>query len=61
MTRHSEIFEVDPIPTLRRYWDDEAFRAQVDADADRRQLEINRGMDAAIERANPRKHWEDEA
>lgn len=60
MERHSESYEVDPIPNLRRYWSDPAFRAQVNADADRHQREINRRMDAAIDRANPRK-WSDEA
>ena len=51
----------DPIPNLRRYWSDPAFCEEVEADRQMRQDAINRRMDAAIERANPRKHWEDEA
>lgn len=48
--RHSESFETDPIPTLRRYWSDPAFAAEIDADQQARQDEINRRMDAAIRR-----------
>lgn len=60
MERHSESYEVDPIPTLRRSWSDPAFREEVDAVRQTRQDAINHRMDAAIERANPRK-WSDEA
>lgn len=48
--RHSESFKTDPIPTLRRYWSDPAFAAEIDADQQARQDEINRRMDEAIRR-----------
>lgn len=41
---------VNPFAELNRYWNDPEYRAQVDADADRRQAEVYATMDAGIAR-----------
>ena len=54
--RHSESFEADPIPTLRRYLHDPAFRAAIDAERVREQAKLNASIDAAQRRAWERQH-----
>lgn len=56
MDRHSETFETDPIPTLRRYWNDPAFRAEADAERHQKQAEIHAQIDASMRRAWERQH-----
>jgi len=52
----SESFETDPIPTLRRYWSDPAFRAEIEAERQQRQAELNAQIDASMRLAWERRH-----
>lgn len=51
----------DPIPTIRRYHTDAKFRAQIDAERQAHYDAFYASTSAAIDQANPRKHWADEA
>lgn len=51
----------DPIPVTRRYHTDAKFRAQIDAERQAHYDSFYTSTSAAIDRANPRAHWEDEA
>jgi hypothetical protein len=50
----------DPIPTIRRYHTDPKFRAEIDAEREAHYDRFYAGTSAAIDRANPRTHWEQE-
>ena len=52
----SESFETDPIPTLRRYWSDPAFLAELEAERQQKQAELNAQIDASMRRAWERRH-----
>jgi len=54
--RHSESFETDPIPTLRRLWSDPAFRAEQESERAQKQAELNARIDASMRRAWERQH-----
>ena len=50
----------DPIPVTRRYHTDPQFRAQIEAERQAHYDRFYAGTSAAIDQANPRKHWEQE-
>jgi hypothetical protein len=50
----------DPIPTVRRYHADPQFRAECDRQKQDHYDRFYAGTSAAIDRANPRTHWEQE-
>ena len=60
MTPLARYQEPDPIPTIRRYHTDPAFRAQMDAERQAHYDAFYASTSKAIDKANPRKHWEEE-